>query len=96
MREKRIQLFNSQRFGLESDSSHIQDTLTDIVRQEFQNLMTLDWKDDPSLTPNESDEFLFEEEEEVKLENDIIQEQGLLANSKLICYNFLVIYNGFD
>lgn len=40
MREKRGQLFNKGRFGLEINSKDVQETLTEIVRKEFINLAT--------------------------------------------------------
>ncbi|KYM92927.1 PREDICTED: RPA-interacting protein [Atta cephalotes] len=73
MREKRDQLFNKRRFGLELNSRHMQDTLTEIIRQEFKNLATLD-DNDKSITFKEIEEPL-SQEETVELENEIVCEQ---------------------
>ena len=75
MREKRDQLFNKRRFGLELNSRHMQDTLTEIIRQEFKNLATLD-DNDKSITFKEIEEPL-SQEETVELENEIVCEQGI-------------------
>lgn len=73
MRERRNQLFNRSRFGLQLDSIHMQDTLTEIIRQEFKNLATLD-DGGTSLTFKEIDEPL-SLEEALELENEIVHEQ---------------------
>lgn len=84
MREKRNQLFNNHRFGLELRSSQVQDTLTEIVRQEFDNLMASDWNDDACHTLKEIDELLYQEEA-IELEKDeIIQEQGLINKKNFL------------
>ncbi|XP_014489539.1 PREDICTED: RPA-interacting protein-like isoform X2 [Dinoponera quadriceps] len=70
MRERRNQLFNRHRFGSELNSRHIQDKLTEIIREEIKNL-TLDWKENIS---QETDEFLTEEQM-FDLENEVIREQ---------------------
>ncbi|XP_071856589.1 RPA-interacting protein [Bombus fervidus] len=72
MREKRGQLFNKRRFGLESNSKDVQDTLTEIVRKEFNNLVTRDL--DAAFFDNTSflNELLNQEEE---LENEILSEE---------------------
>lgn len=74
MRERRNKLFNSHRFDLELNSKHVQKTaLTELVRQEFKSLATLD---------DNNKNFIFEEidmplseEEAIELENEIVQEQ---------------------
>ncbi|XP_011689718.1 PREDICTED: RPA-interacting protein-like isoform X2 [Wasmannia auropunctata] len=76
MREKRGQLFNRRRFGSELNSRHTQDTqdtLTEIIRQEFKNLATPD-DDGASVTFKEIEEHLTLEEA-IKLENEIVNEQ---------------------
>ncbi|XP_011159269.1 RPA-interacting protein [Solenopsis invicta] len=70
MREKRDQLFNEHRFRLDPKSRHMQDTLTEIVHQEFKNLTTSDGKGTFRLI----DEPLTQEEA-IELENEIIHEQ---------------------
>ncbi|OAD62779.1 RPA-interacting protein [Eufriesea mexicana] len=74
MREKRGQLFNKRRFGLEINSKNVQDTLTEIVRKELKNLATTDL--DPTLNPfspivNEP----LDPEEALELENEILNEE---------------------
>ncbi|XP_077281733.1 RPA-interacting protein [Temnothorax americanus] len=73
MREKRSQLFNRHRIGLESNWKPVQDTLTEIIRQEFKSLATSD-DSGTSLTFREIDEPLTQEEA-IKLENEIVYEQ---------------------
>ncbi|KYM97238.1 PREDICTED: RPA-interacting protein B-like [Cyphomyrmex costatus] len=73
MREKREQLFNKRRFGLELHSRHMQDTLTEIIRQEFKNLATLD-DDNKRVIIKEIEEPLSQEEAS-ELENEIVYEQ---------------------
>ncbi|XP_050466381.1 RPA-interacting protein-like [Cataglyphis hispanica] len=73
MREKRDQLFNRHRFGLQLASIHMQDTLTELMRQEFKNLATSN-DGGTSLTFAEIDEPL-NQEEAIELENKIIQEE---------------------
>ncbi|XP_012521364.1 RPA-interacting protein [Monomorium pharaonis] len=68
MREKRGQLFNKHRFSLEPKSTHVQDTLAEIVHQEFKNLTMTKG------TFKEIDEPLTQEEA-IELENEIIYEQ---------------------
>jgi len=76
MREKRDQLFNRRRFGLELDSRHVQDTLTEIMREEFKSLATSD-NGGTSVTFEEIDEPL-SQEEAIELENEIVHDQGLI------------------
>lgn len=89
MREKRDQLFNKHRIGLETNSKPVQDTLTEIVRQEFKNLTSSD-NNGTSFILEKIDEPLTEEET-IKLENEIVYEEGL--NCKLsqikICHKIL-------
>ncbi|XP_012225351.1 RPA-interacting protein [Linepithema humile] len=84
MREKRNQLFNRRRFGLELDSRNVQDTLTEIMREEFKSLATSD-DGGTSLTFKEIDEPL-SQEEAIQLENEIIhdQEQWMLQEYEKI------------
>lgn len=77
MRERRDQLFNKRRFGLELNSKPVQDTLTEIMRTEFKNLATSD-DSGTSLTFREIDEPLTQEEA-INLENEIVHEQGLIS-----------------
>lgn len=71
MREKRGQLFNKRRFGLELRSKEVQETLTEIVRKEFNNLLTTDL--DPTFTDNSS--FLNESlDSEAAFELEIVYE----------------------
>lgn len=78
MRERRNQLFNRHRFGLELNSKHIQDTLTEIIREELKNLTTSDWND--KNISNETD--ILTEEQALELEDQIVQEQGLINIKK--------------
>jgi len=72
MRARRDQLFNERRFGLEPNPRPVEDTLTEIIRQEFKNLATSDNR--ASLTFKEIDESLTQEEA-IELENEIVYEQ---------------------
>lgn len=74
MREKRDQLFNKHRFNLETNSKPVQDTLTEIIRQEFKTLATSN-DNSTSFTFKEIDEPLTQEEA-IKLENEIVYEEG--------------------
>lgn len=76
MREKRDQLFNRRRFGLQLDSIHMQDTLTELMRQEFKNLAT-SHDGGASFIFKEIDEPL-SQEEAIELENKIVHEEGLI------------------
>ncbi|XP_076232424.1 RPA-interacting protein [Calliopsis andreniformis] len=73
MREKRGQLFNRSRFGLEINST-VQDTLTEIVRKELNDIATTDL--DPIVNPfcNIVNEPL-DAEEAFQLENEILNEE---------------------
>lgn len=82
MREKRGQLFNKRRFGLESNSRDVQDTLTEIVRKEFNNLVTRDLGPDFFDNTSFLNELLHQEEE---LENEILSEEGEINNFN--CYS---------
>ncbi|EFN68624.1 hypothetical protein EAG_00755 [Camponotus floridanus] len=73
LRERRNQLFNRRRFGLQLDSIQMQDTLTEIIRQEFKNLATSN-DNGISLTFKEIDEPL-SQEEAIELENEIVREE---------------------
>lgn len=79
MREKRSQLFNRRRFGLELDSTGIQDTLIEIIHEEIKNLRPSEWDNDD--ISKEIDDVLTEEQAH-ELENEIVQEQGLINNKK--------------
>ncbi|KAL0120329.1 hypothetical protein PUN28_008169 [Cardiocondyla obscurior] len=72
MREKRNQLFNRFRFDLESHSASVQNTLTEIVRQEFQNLSAV--SSDNYITVHKIDEP-FTQEEAINMENEIVYEE---------------------
>jgi len=86
MREKREQLFNRRRFGSELNSRHMQNTLTEIIRQEFKNLATSD-DNGTSFTFKEIEEPITQEEA-IKLENEIVYEQGLRSALKFCSYIF--------
>lgn len=89
MRERRSQLFNRSRFGLQLDSTHMQDALTEIIRQEFKNLATSN-DGGASLTFKEIDEPL-SQEEALELENEIVHEQGLInIYISVICDNIII------
>lgn len=82
MREKRGQLFNRTRFGLEINSKNVQSTLTEILRRELTNLAATDI--DPSVNPfsqivNEP----LEPEEALELEAEILNEEGMVALNKI-------------
>lgn len=89
MREKRDQLFNRRRFGLELDSRSMQDTLTEIIREEFKNLATSD--DNGTFVFKEIDEPL-SQEEAIELENEIVHEQGLIETLDFRIYQNNLIY----
>lgn len=78
MREKRSQLFNKYRFGSEFNR-HLQDTLTEIVREEIKHITTSDWNDRDKA--NEIDESLTQEQE-FEFENQLLKEQGLINVKK--------------
>jgi hypothetical protein len=82
MREKRDQLFNEHRFGLDPKSRHVQDTLTEIVHQEFKNLTTSDGKGTFKEIINEPLTL----EEAIELENEIIHEQGLFSSKNFYIF----------
>ncbi|XP_011881737.1 PREDICTED: RPA-interacting protein B [Vollenhovia emeryi] len=73
MRDKRSQLFDRHRFGVESHSKPVQDSLTEIIRQEFKNLATEE-NNGASLTFKEIDEPLTQDEA-IELENEIVFEE---------------------
>ncbi|XP_078045597.1 uncharacterized protein LOC144474532 isoform X2 [Augochlora pura] len=75
MREKRGQLFNSSRFGLEIESENIRTTLSQIIRKELKTIATTD--NDPTVNPF----FRFNSEpigleDAFELENEIVKEEG--------------------
>lgn len=76
IRERRNQFFNRRRFSLQLEPIHIQNTLTEIIRQEFKNLATSN-DGGASLTFKEINEPL-SQEEALELENEIVHEQGLI------------------
>ncbi|XP_076289499.1 RIP-like protein [Lasioglossum baleicum] len=74
MREKRGQLFNRSRFGLEINSEDVRSTLSDIIRNELYNIATTNA--DPIVNPffrvvSEPIEL----EEAIELENEILNEE---------------------
>lgn len=79
MREKRNQLFNRHRFNVEANSKPMQDTLTEIVRQEFKNLATSN-DNNTGLTFKEIDKPLTQEEA-IQLENEIVYEEGSIGKT---------------
>lgn len=90
MREKRGQLFNRNRFGLEINSKNVQDTLTEIVRKELNNLATTDLN--PILNPFFVNEPL-DPEEAIELEAKILDEEGKIIEFVLFIYCITFIYN---
>lgn len=97
MREKRGQLFNRNRFGLEINSKNVQDTLTEIVRKELNNLATTDL--DPILNPFFVNEPL-DPEEALELEAKILDEEGKIIEFFLFihCITFMhyLLYRTMD
>lgn len=89
MREKRGQLFNRNRFGLEINSKNVQDTLTEIVRKELNNLATTDLN--PILNPFFVNEPL-DPEEAIELEAKILDEEGKIIEFVLFIYCIMFIY----
>lgn len=77
MREKRGQLFNKRRFGLELCSKDVQETLTEIVRKEFNDLMTINL--DPTSVDNSFLNESLDPETTFELENEIVNEGELIA-----------------
>lgn len=84
MREKRDESFNKRRFGSEGESENVQDTLMNMVREEFRNLITLG-SDDEHLKLTEADEPM-SLEAAMELENEIVGEQGTMYH---FCHNLL-------
>ncbi|XP_054008604.1 RIP-like protein isoform X1 [Hylaeus anthracinus] len=74
MRENRRRLFNRGRFGLEINSKDVQETLTEIVRKELNNIAATDL--DPDVNPFSQviDEPL-DPEEALELESEILGEE---------------------
>ncbi|KAK1134027.1 hypothetical protein K0M31_011812 [Melipona bicolor] len=88
MREKRGQLFNKRRFGLEFCSKDVQQTLTEIVRKEFDNLMTTDlhstFVDNSFLNESLDPEAAFELENEIANEEQwIVQEYERMMQEEI-------------
>ncbi|XP_029037084.1 RPA-interacting protein-like [Osmia bicornis bicornis] len=74
MREKRRQLFNNGRFGLETSLEEVQDTLSEIVRKELNDLVTTDL--DPTLNPfSPITSEPLNTEEAMELETEILNEE---------------------
>ncbi|KZC13258.1 RPA-interacting protein [Dufourea novaeangliae] len=74
MREKRGQLFNRTRFGIEINSKDVQDTLTEIVRKELNIIATTDL--DPTVNPfSHIVSGPLDPEEALELETEIINEE---------------------
>ncbi|XP_058805050.1 RPA-interacting protein-like [Phymastichus coffea] len=73
MRERREQFFNKGRSGLLS-SAEIQETLTEIVRQEFNTLTTAE-KSEIIASSNRMTSYPMDQDEALKEENEIIIEQ---------------------
>ncbi|XP_076183077.1 RIP-like protein [Ptiloglossa arizonensis] len=74
MREKRAQLFNRSRFGLEINSKDVQEKLTEIVRKELSNIAATNL--DPAVNPfcHVIDKPL-DPEEALELEGEILNEE---------------------
>lgn len=97
MREKRGQLFNRSRFGLEINSRDVQGALTEIVRSELNNLASIDL--DPELNPfSPITNQPLNPEEAFELETEILKEEGepngysiAGCNAKEIC-NILLLF----
>ncbi|KAF3425249.1 hypothetical protein E2986_09601 [Frieseomelitta varia] len=89
MREKRGQLFNKRRFGLELCSKDVQETLTEIVRKEFSDLMTTNL--DSTFVDNSFLNESLDPEATFELENEIVNEGELIA--LFFCYiQHLVVF----
>lgn len=76
MRQKRGQLFSKARIGLQEDE-HVQEVLTEIVRQELSGLATSEW----------SESGLFQEaldpDEALDIEKEMLAEQGKFLRTLL-------------
>ncbi|KOX68464.1 RPA-interacting protein [Melipona quadrifasciata] len=87
MREKRGQLFNKRRFDLELCSKDVEQTLTEIVRKEFNNLMTTDrstFVDNSFLNESLDSEAAFELENEIANEEQwIVQEYERMMQEEI-------------
>lgn len=76
MRERRGQLFNRRRFGDSQPEEDVQTTLTNIVRKEFNDLTSMNWKTNTEAFNSVFDSPL-EVEEALELEAEIVAEEGL-------------------
>ena len=75
MRERRGQLFNRRRLGV-TEPLDVQETLNGIVRKEFNELTSVDWKTNSEAFNSVFDNAL-ELEEALELEAEIVSEEGL-------------------
>lgn len=87
MREKRAQLFNRSRFGLEINSKDVQEKLTEIVRKELSNIAATNL--DPAVNPfcHVIDKPL-DPEEALELEGEILNEEGRFKNCS--CHTYIL------
>ncbi|XP_033225260.1 uncharacterized protein LOC117178116 [Belonocnema kinseyi] len=74
MRERRGQLFNRRRFGNSQPEEDVQKTLTNIVRKEFNDLTSIDWRTNLEAFHSAFDNPL-EVEEALELEAEILAEE---------------------
>lgn len=86
MREKRGQLFNGRRLGLETPPEDVQETLTNILRKEFEEIISTDRETNSEIF-NTIFNSPLELEEALELEAEILAEEGLLFNffKKILC-----------
>lgn len=74
MREKRGELFNGRRLGLDTPPDDIQETLSTILRKEFDEIISADVDDEPFKSAFDDPVEL---EETIQLEAEIFLEEGL-------------------
>ena len=84
MRERRGQLFNKRRAGLLSDED-LQEALTEIVRQEFNNLATTD-KSEFNISTKTIINSPLNQDEALKEESELIAEQGVFFSFILLWF----------
>ncbi|KAK2587912.1 hypothetical protein KPH14_004005 [Odynerus spinipes] len=80
MKERRGQIFNQRRLGLELTSTEVEQTLTDVMCQEIGNLTNIDWSPPIDKLSFISDEP-FDQDEALQLETelDTDEEQWIFA-----------------
>lgn len=82
MRGRRDQLFNKGRSGV-LPAENVQETLTEIVRREFNKLTTVE-KSDTTLTTKRIINNPLNQDEALKEESELIAEQGCLHFNSLL------------